>query len=135
MVGGFNTNIRHRGRVFHVQTEDSGEEHPHIVTLLYEGGAILTSKKHTYSDSLGTGDVVPTVRELMERQHRAMVASLKAGELDPLITGPDADGETQPGLDATRVEDAGPRRFGAGVITPRPLDEIILSHLSGPAPS
>ena len=34
MVGGFNTNVRYRGRIYHVQTEDGGAESPQIVTLL-----------------------------------------------------------------------------------------------------
>ena len=41
MVGGFNTNVRYSGRIFHVQTEDGGATSPRIVTLLYEGGSIL----------------------------------------------------------------------------------------------
>ena len=39
---GFNNNVRHKGRVFHIQTEDSGIKHPHIITHLFaDGGRIL----------------------------------------------------------------------------------------------
>jgi len=48
MLGGFNTNVRYRGRKFHVQTEDNGRANPKIITLLYEGGVILTSRKRAY---------------------------------------------------------------------------------------
>ena len=47
MVGGFNTNIRYQGQIYHVQTEDGGKDSPSIITLLYRGGAILFSKKTT----------------------------------------------------------------------------------------
>ena len=55
MVGGFNTNVRYRGRTFHVQTEDSGPNVAKIVTLLYEGGSILFSRKTAYrGDAAGS---------------------------------------------------------------------------------
>ena len=41
---GYNNNVRHKGRVFHIQTEDSGVNHPHIITHLFaDGGRILKS--------------------------------------------------------------------------------------------
>jgi hypothetical protein len=54
MLGGFNTNIRYQQRLYHVQTEDGGADSPSIVTLLYQGGAILFSKKRSYEDLLGS---------------------------------------------------------------------------------
>ena len=44
-VTGFNHNIKHKGKVYHVQTEDSGVNNPHIITHLFVGGNILASKK------------------------------------------------------------------------------------------
>ena len=85
MVGGFNTNIRYSGQIFHVQTEDGGTESPSIITLLYRGGAILFSKKTSYADQLGDADRESVVRQLMEAQHGAMVQALKSGKLDERI--------------------------------------------------
>jgi hypothetical protein len=45
---GFNHNVRHLGRLYHVQTEDSGVGKPHIFTHLFHGGTILASKKSDY---------------------------------------------------------------------------------------
>ena len=43
---GYNNNVRHKNRVFHIQTEDSGVNHPHIITHLFmDGGRILKSVK------------------------------------------------------------------------------------------
>jgi hypothetical protein len=82
MVFGFNHNVRYKGEVFHVQTEDSGIAAPHIITLLYKGGVILASKKTSYADILKIENLDAVVEELMKDQHKAMMRRLKAGELD-----------------------------------------------------
>jgi hypothetical protein len=82
MVFGFNHNVRYKGEVFHVQTEDSGVAAPHIITLLYKGGVILASKKTSYADILKIENLDAVVEELMKDQHKAMMRCLKAGELD-----------------------------------------------------
>ena len=41
MVTGYNTDVEHDGRVYHVQTEDKGTDNPMIETLVYRGGEIL----------------------------------------------------------------------------------------------
>ena len=61
MLSGFNTNFRHRGVLFHVQTEDSGIENPHVITHLFHGGNILASQKREYSDQLGSGNLASVV--------------------------------------------------------------------------
>ena len=66
MLSGFNTNFRHRGVLFHVQTEDSGTANPHVITHLFHGGNILASQKQTYADRLGSEQLDGVVRELME---------------------------------------------------------------------
>ena len=45
MLVGYNNNVTYKGKVYHVQTEDSGLNNPIIVTLLYIKGTILASKK------------------------------------------------------------------------------------------
>lgn len=82
MLSGFNTNVRHRGLLLHVQTEDSGRAHPHIITHLYHGGTILASERSHYGERLESGDLAAEVRTLMEAQHRDMLRRLKRGELD-----------------------------------------------------
>jgi hypothetical protein len=82
MVLGFNHNVRYKGEVFHVQTEDSGVAAPHIITLLYRGGVILASKKTSYADILKIENLDTVVEELMKDQHKAIMRRLKAGEFD-----------------------------------------------------
>lgn len=82
MVLGFNHNLKYKGEVFHVQTEDSGVANPHIITLLYRGGVILSSKKTSYSDILKMDSLEEVVEELMKDQHKEIMRRLKAGEFD-----------------------------------------------------
>ena len=82
MVLGFNHNIRYRGEVFHVQTEDSGIANPHIITLLYRGGTIIASKKTSYADILKADQLELVVESIMKDQHKEMMRRLKSGEFD-----------------------------------------------------
>ena len=82
MITGFNTDIKHGERIFHVQTEDSGVNNPHFVTLLYRGGEIISSKKTSYADIIKMERLEVIVEELMKEQHKGMMRRLKAGEFD-----------------------------------------------------
>jgi hypothetical protein len=85
-VAGFNSNVRHRGAVFHVQTEDSGSAKPRIVTHLFaDGGRILRTLRSEYAEHVGREDLSEFVRSLMLAQHKTMYVSLRGGELDELI--------------------------------------------------
>jgi hypothetical protein len=77
---GFNTNVPYRGKLYHVQTEDSGIKNPVIVTLLYYQGAILASKKLNYSRLLGDPDWQRKLEEMMKLQHKLMIKELVAGK-------------------------------------------------------
>ncbi|MEB2310942.1 MAG: hypothetical protein OZ921_02210 [Sorangiineae bacterium] len=83
---GFNNNVKHEGRIFHIQTEDSGIRRPRIVTHLFaDGGRILKTTRTDYSEHLGRDDMVAVVKRMMKGQHKAMFIALRAGELDALI--------------------------------------------------
>ena len=147
MLSGFNTNIRHRGILFHVQTEDSGRAHPHIITHLFHGGNILSSEKRGYEDLLGAKDLPDEVRSLMEAQHKSMLQRLRRGEFDGLIrerlgdavfadssdtgstTQPDAAAARGAPRDAPRIADPLARVFGEGIVSQKPLDEVVLDYL------
>ena len=142
MITGFNTNVRHGGRVFHVQTEDSGIKNPHVISHLYFGGTILSSEKRTYDQLLEQeGDLTSAIRSLMEEQHRRMLEGLKRGDFDAVIVdrlGAPEDG-TATGKAAAPAEPAeapsapaGPaedHEFGDGIVSDKPLDEVILEYL------
>jgi hypothetical protein len=79
---GFNHNVKHRGRPFHVQTEDSGVANPWITTHVFVGGNIIATKKTGYAERLGAPDLPRTIRELMEAQHKDVLRSLINGAYD-----------------------------------------------------
>jgi len=101
---GYNTNVRHRGRVYHIQTEDSGLERPHVITHLFaDGGRIVASQKTSYADHVATGGYPDTVKQLMQDQHKAMFIALRAGTYDE---GEDAVAAANPGTPAADPEAA-----------------------------
>ncbi len=80
---GYNTNVRHKGKVFHIQTEDSGVAKPHVITHLFaDGGRIIKSVKSSYADRLDTPDLQAQVKKLMQDQHKAMFIALRDGVYD-----------------------------------------------------
>lgn len=88
MIPGFNHNIKHKGRVFHIQTEDSGSKNPHIITHLFVGGNILASKKTRYDEIVGQPEYEKTVRSMMEEQHKQMLRNLINGVYDSVDSAP-----------------------------------------------
>src|SRR5471032_17484 len=40
VITGFNTDIKHSGKVYHIQTEDKGLQNPYVESLVYVGGEI-----------------------------------------------------------------------------------------------
>jgi hypothetical protein len=80
---GYNTNVRHKGKLYHIQTEDSGVNHPHVITHLFaDGGRIVSSKKTSYQTMLGADDLKPAVKKLMQDQHKGMFIALRDGAFD-----------------------------------------------------
>jgi len=143
MVVGLNHNIKHHGKVYHVQTEDSGVDNPHLITHLFVGGNILSSRRSSYSHLMGHPNLEAQVRSMMEAQHKEMLRSLMAGAFESLeqqITGR----HFQPGELATSVSSPAPAPavvpppeekidaiFAEDLISEKSLDEVILSYLAG----
>jgi hypothetical protein len=82
---GYNHNIPHRGRLYHVQTEDSGVDKAHIFTHVFYDGTIIASNKVEYADRLATTDVDATVVRLMQASHKDMIRRLRGGLFDEKI--------------------------------------------------
>ncbi len=80
-VLGYNHNFKHRGLIFHVQTEDSGVDNPHLFTHCFHGGVIISSRKIDY-DAASAEDIV---KSLMQSQHKAVLKDLKIGAFDDKI--------------------------------------------------
>jgi septum formation inhibitor-activating ATPase MinD len=123
MLTGFNTDFKYKGKVYHVQTEDNGVKNPVIVTLLYQGGAILASRKTSYADIIKFERLDKVVKELMETQHKQVIKDLVAGKFEA------AKEPVEEVLEATTVVEE-PAPFGSDVISDKSLDEVILDYLA-----
>jgi hypothetical protein len=136
---GYNTNVRHRGKVFHVQTEDSGARYGHVITHLFvDGGRILKSFKSSYADHVGTEQQSDVVRGLMKRQHKAMLLALRDGRFDALAeidesasTGPapvpQLPSTTRPHADASHAT-------ASKVQPPTPKAPVVIRRMPGGVP-
>jgi len=141
LITGFNTDIKHNEKVYHVQTEDKGVANPYIESLVYVGGEILASKKTSYAEQLKSGVDEKWIGGLMEQQHRTMIAAIKRGRFD------------QP-ADATKTATPTPRSAptvaaenpsgvplengGASAVTvseEKTLDQVIIDYLASEAES
>ncbi len=90
---GFNNNIKYQAQVFHVQTEDSGLDAPHIITHLFaDGGRVIKSHKRNYDEHVSREDVAEFVRGLMKSQHLEMCMWLRDGRFDRIIEGAEIGG-------------------------------------------
>jgi hypothetical protein len=107
VITGFNTDVKYRGTVYHVQTEDKGTTNPLIETLVYKGGEILGSRRLPYAELVKDRSDEAAITKLMEDQHKGMLLEVKRGRFDP-------------SSDRTMIEDLS-------------LDEIVLAYLAARA--
>jgi hypothetical protein len=84
VITGFNTDIEYQGVTYHVQTEDKGVSTPLILSLVYDGGTILASKRSPYDDLLKDKFDEKVLTERLEKQHKLICAAVKAGRIEDL---------------------------------------------------
>ena len=82
---GYNHNIPHRGRLYHVQTEDSGLAKQHIFTHVFYDGTIISSSKVEYDAKADVPDLDQYIIGLMQESHKSMIRSLRRSEFDEKI--------------------------------------------------
>jgi hypothetical protein len=141
MLTGYNTDIKHEGTVYHVQTEDGGVDNPVIVSLVYHGGRILASRKTSYALMLGSDNLLAQLRDLLEEQHRAMIRAIITGTLGTFQAKDIV--QREPGAAATGKPPATPAAPGqpmpsaaADPVQPQAsaseknLDQVILEYLA-----
>ena len=137
MITGFNTDIRHNEKVYHVQTEDKGVGNPYIESLVYVGGEILATKKTSYAEQLKTGVDDKWIGGLMEQQHRTMIAAVKRGRFDQpadvtkTVEDPRPETLAQAALYVEAQAEAAP----LAIDEEKTLDQVIIDYLASEAES
>src|SRR6266850_4950664 len=111
MVTGFNTDVQHGGKTYHVQTEDKGLQNPIIETLIYVGGEILAARRTSYADVLKKKANEKEIAERIETQHNRMILDIRDGKYDSKKSRP----------------------FGEGIISSKSFDEVVLDYLRAQA--
>lgn len=132
MITGYNTDVRHRGVVFHVQTEDKGVNNPCIESLVYVGGQILHRRRTEYAKLLKDGGGKEEILELLESQHRKLITEIRTGKLDAEteskigpLAGPT---RTPPEASSAGAGLVGPAKAAEGGL--QSLDQVILDYLN-----
>lgn len=92
--------------MFHIQTEDKGQDNPLVETLVYHSGEILLSRRIGYGHLLKKPDLRKRIKDIMKTQHDEVITELRGGKFMHLISM-----ETQ-------------------VIDDIPLDEMVLEYLN-----
>lgn len=105
---GYNSTVRRNGRSFHVQTEDSGLGHPHVITHVFaEGGRIVATHRTSYADHVGSPECAAIVRRLLVTQHREAFIALHEGRYD--LEGTDATAPMTLGVELVQTETMPPQ--------------------------
>lgn len=84
MITGFNTDIEYEGITYHVQTEDKGLDTPLILSLVYNRGTILASKRASYDDLLADKFDEKVLAQRLQKQHKLICAAVRAGRIEDL---------------------------------------------------
>jgi hypothetical protein len=122
MLTGYNTDFKFQGKVYHCQTEDGGVNNPYITSLLYHQGAILASRKTSYSDIIKADCLEEVVRDLMMEQHKQMIRDLMQGKLDTPGSAPQQAAPAAEASPAPPAPKAEPKE--------KSLDDVILDFLA-----
>jgi hypothetical protein len=142
-VIGLNNNIDRNGVVYHIQTEDSGTQNPHLFTHLFVDGVIIATKRISYEHLLKREDLQRCVQTLMRWQHRQMYQELMNGVYDtPSIDTAARETVTSTGeflavqnIATASVNEEAPEsfQFGARYMSAKPLVEVVLGFLNARA--
>ena len=85
VISGFNTDIECNGIVYHVQTEDKGAPANMIMSLVFDKGTILASKRAKYDELDKSAPNEKEIADRLSRQHQLICAAVKAGRINELV--------------------------------------------------
>jgi hypothetical protein len=135
VITGFNTDIKHNDKVYHVQTEDKGVGNPYIESLVYVGGEILASKKTSYAEQLKGGVDEKWIGGLMEQQHRTMIAAIKRGRFDQPAETTASQARPTIAADAAAMLEQPLQAKPITVSDEKTLDQVVIDYLASEAES
>jgi len=96
-MAGYNTEVKHRGGTFHVQTQDVGPRAKCVESLIYKSGKLLASRKTFYTPLLGSPDAREKIQKMMEDQHYTILKEIIEGKFDHYLTPEEKSEDTEKG--------------------------------------
>ena len=83
MLKGHNSDLTVRGKNFHIQTEDWGEQNPYLVSRIFCNGAVLKTVKVSYAEALKEASVRhhEALKLALQKQHHQVMDALLEGKL------------------------------------------------------
>src|SRR5215831_913999 len=85
MIFGFNTDIKHDGTVYHVQSE-ARESEQLLQTQIFVRGRCIGKRAVSYAASMPGGEFTDPHKEKMLRdQHRQVLEAIREGKLDSVL--------------------------------------------------
>src|ERR1700758_2726026 len=85
MIFGFNTDVKHEGTVYHVQSE-AREGEQVLQTQVFVRGRCIGKRATSYAEKLSTGGFNDQQKEQVLRdQHRLVLDSIREGKLDNIL--------------------------------------------------
>ncbi|HTN44607.1 MAG TPA: hypothetical protein VMN77_12520 [Nitrospiria bacterium] len=127
MITGLNTDIEHQGKIYHVQTEDTGQKNATIVTILFQSGAILATRKTGYADIVKAENLPAILKDLMNEQHKKMIEDLQTGRISSGATRTEAKPVAAPPPASSPAPESPP---SSASDRKKSLDDMILDYLA-----
>lgn len=79
---GFNSEIKHKGKLYHVQTQDKGPSAQYIESIIYRSGKFLSMKKSYYTDFMNNPDLKTHINRMIRDQHSKILENISQGKID-----------------------------------------------------
>jgi hypothetical protein len=132
MITGYNTDVRYKDWVVHVQTEDKGLANPCIESLIYVGGQVLAAKRSNYNDLIESGGGEKAISDAMARQHKLMIVAIEKGKFDGKLEALGAPRSKSAATAPAKTNEVGLLEQGREDSGPT-LDQVILDYLTAEA--
>lgn len=85
-MSGLNTEIKHKGALLHIQTQDKGLNAHYVESLIYARGKILASRKTSYTPYLDNPNLDEKIHQIIKEQHEKILREITEGKFDHFLT-------------------------------------------------
>jgi len=82
---GFNSEVKYKGAIFHVQTQDCGPGARCIESLIYKSGKLISSRKTDYTSFLALPRLQEKILQILKGQHTAVLKEIADGKFEHFL--------------------------------------------------